>query len=1098
MAAEADQLRRQEILTRLRGRRIDRAVVQDSGLLKLLEQEADSGVESPLIDREYLNELRQLTRETAARPASFALFAKKEDVFLVPGFLGSSLTDQAPRGHELIWVDPTLVVNPQQLNALQLAALPPLGGPPERDAAANVRVEATGAVPVAYDLLMGRLELNDFNVTVKAYDWRKNLDEAAANLAMAIKTHDISRKLHLVAHSQGSLVARRALQLLGPTVARQKVRNLVLMGPASFGTFSAAFAIAGNVELLEMVKRFGVRVPAGIAGVLQSMTGLYQLLPWKPGTLPWLGQNDMSQPSFWKTGVDQQRLTRFYGQWGASLDSSFFNDRTVVILGDAKTTIGVKFQNGKLVESESSTEGDGTVPDSCAILPGVPAFRAPRAEHGWMGAAFNVAAAVKNILLDRDVGLESPTVRQPPAAPPNRFQVDEAAAMAQALAARKRMRPKVGAEVAAPDLQPHVDLDGTVLRPEVPRPQFRRLRVYSFDPLLGGQLADLKIETLMLEIPWDQHGQSEDGDLLEPGPVGDYLEVVDFDPASDCCYPPVDLNHPHILAQDGLEPREADPQFHQQMTYAVAMNTIRVFERALGRTVLWSPRIIRNTDPAKTKSEFVQRLRIYPHALRQANAFYHPELKALLFGYFPVLGSDIGRNLPGGTVFTCLSYDVVAHETTHAILDGMHRYFTEPSNPDVFAFHEAFADLVALFQHFSHAEILKHQLAKSKGDLSDQNLLGQLAHQFGEATGRHGALRRYLGEEVPDRATRIRTVTEPHERGAILTAAVFEAFLAIYRFRIRGLNQIAAGGGGFASNGNIHPELVELLAAEAAKAASHMLNICIRAIDYVPPTDITFGEYLRAMITADYDLIRNDDLGYRVAIIEAFRQWGIYPPGVRSLSEDSLRWGAPEEWEMGRVPGIDDHLSSTRCAHQINRRQQYERMQQDKEHLHQLLSQRIAENPDACRGFGLALDRETHKQYQSIRVDKAGQPVFEIHSARRCRRIGPDGQQLVDLVVEVVQRRKALFDDSQQKLLDSGEISYDDVETPDFWFRGGCTVIIDPCTGEIRYCIRKRVTDDKRLQRERDWRLTAQLENSQALYRDADASNPFAMLHDAH
>ncbi|HSG38881.1 MAG TPA: peptidase S8, partial [Thermoanaerobaculia bacterium] len=217
---------------------------------------------------------------------------------------------------------------------------------------------------------------------------------------------------------------------------------------------------------------------------------------------------------------------------------------------------------------------------------------------------------------------------------------------------------------------------------------------------------------MTLRIPWED---------LEPGPVGEYLEVVDVDPPSDCCYAPVDLDDRFLLAQDGLDPAEGDPQFHQQMVYAVAMTTIRNFERALGRRVLWSPA---GEDQGY---RFVRRLRIYPHALREANAYYSPWKKALLFGYFPASPANPGRNLPGGTVFTCLSHDVIAHETTHALLDGLHRRLIEPSNQDTLALHEAFADIVALFQHFSFPAALRDQIRRTRGDLARQNLLGELA-----------------------------------------------------------------------------------------------------------------------------------------------------------------------------------------------------------------------------------------------------------------------------------------------------------------------------------------------------------------------------------
>src|SRR5688572_12145358 len=268
----------------------------------------------------------------------------------------------------------------------------------------------------------------------------------------------------------------------------------------------------------------------------------------------------------------------------------------------------------------------------------------------------------------------------------------------------------------------------------IPEPASRTLRIFAFDPSLSAQFNTSGIGEIAITVPWEK-------DLLE-GPVGEYIEVIDADPASGVFYKPVDLNDPRILAQDGLAPSESDPQFHQQMVYAVAMTTIGHFERALGRVALWGS--YREARSNRISEKFVRRLRIYPHALRDRNAYYSPEKKALLFGYFPV-GIRDASNTPGTLVYTCLSHDIIAHETTHALLDGVHPRFNEPANPDVLAFHEAFADLVALFQHFSYPGVLRDQISRTRGNLAAENLLGQLAQQFGKASGRGTALRDFLG-----------------------------------------------------------------------------------------------------------------------------------------------------------------------------------------------------------------------------------------------------------------------------------------------------------------------------------------------------------------
>jgi hypothetical protein len=646
--------------------------------------------------------------------------------------------------------------------------------------------------------------------------------------------------------------------------------------------------------------------------------------------------------------------------------------------------------------------------------------------------------------------------------------------------------------------------------PLPPRPPHLRLRAFAFDPILSRRIDTYDVNQITIKLPWQ--------DDLKLGPVDDYLEVVDYDPASKVFYAPVNLNDRALLAQDGLPPSEGDPQFHQQMVYAVARSTIRHFERALGRRALWSARLVQ--EKGKWKDEFVEHLRIYPHALREANAYYSPVKKALLFGYFPASTTDPGENLPGGMVFTCLSHDVVAHETTHALLDGLHPRFIEPSNWDIWALHEAFADVVALFQHFTYPQVLRHQIARTRGDLETQNLLAELAHQFGQAIGHYGALRDAIGgtdektkqwkrkEPVPEDIHRI---TEPHQRGAILVAAIFDAFLTIYKRRVADLLRIATGGSGVLPPGELHPDLVNRLAQEAAKTSGHILQICIRALDYCPPVDVDFGDYLRALITADFDLVKDDRFNYRLAIIEAFRRRGIYPHDVRNLSEESLLWVAPDDEDKGKFK----RLFGNGRLHELvpdwglitDRRKIFDQAKKSRIMLHRLFT-----DPGAFEGDSVThiiLDKNAPEAFYR---DEKDIPALEVHSARPARRIGPDGQTRTELVVEMTQRRRGYYDPEKQKKADGGTSG---LPKPDFIFRGGCTLLIDPDTAEVRYSVYKKIRSQDRLERMRRF-LTGDVSPSLSAtyfgdphktyfrqltdqrpgdWEDGPAMEPFALLH---
>ncbi len=626
-------------------------------------------------------------------------------------------------------------------------------------------------------------------------------------------------------------------------------------------------------------------------------------------------------------------------------------------------------------------------------------------------------------------------------------------------------------------------------KPRALPPPKRRLRIFALDPSIGQRLDSVAVVQATLQVPWDDVPSTPEP--LQPGPVGEYLEVVDVDPASNRVYDPVDLNDKILLAQDGFAPSEGNPQFHQQMVYAVAMTTIGHFERALGRRALWAPRYATYTGrdgDLRTKGYEVRRLRIYPHALREENAYYSPEKKALLFGYFPADSRGGDTTAPGSMVFSCLSSDVIAHEMSHALLDGLHRRFEEASNPDVPAFHEGFADIVALFQHFTLRDLVRFEIARVRGDLSAANLLSGLAKQFGEGAGRGGPLRDYAGAKMDE--LDYETSLEPHDRGSILVFAVYEAFLAIIARRTEDLIQLATGGSGVLPAGALHPGLVDRLTEETVKTAGQILTMCIRALDYCPAVDITFGEYLRALITADIDAFPEDPLHYRLAFLESFRKWKLLPRDVRTVSEETLTWSAPDDpqpaWLRGLLRQIDLGWNQ-----KLDRSAIFRLNEDNRWELWRELKAVFRSDPKICGQFGLLADLPRYKDDGTLfRKAKKGETTFDVASIRPTRRVEQDGTFRTEAIAVIHQRIPVRPD---------GTAALDGVKAGEdfFWFRGGATVIIDPRINqeEIRYSIIKNTGSAERRKRQAETATVNYLSPLRALYFGDKVSEPFAMLH---
>ncbi len=446
--------------------------------------------------------------------------------------------------------------------------------------------------------------------------------------------------------------------------------------------------------------------------------------------------------------------------------------------------------------------------------------------------------------------------------------------------------------------------------------------------------------------------------------------------------------------------------------------------------------LLGGSRPTLEQAEHV--LRIRPHAFEGQNAYYDPETGTLNFGYFDADAAN-GRNLPRGQVFGCLSHDIVAHEMTHALLDGMRARFRLPTNPDVLAFHEGFADLVAIFLHFSHPEVV-HAAIERTGSPESDTLLLSVAQQFGQTMTRPGEqagplrsaidVRGWGNEDTDTLPKRYDEVSkEPHELGRLLVSAVFEAFAVVFRRRTKRYHQLARR----SPQSGPNPELIDILSAQASKLANQFLSICIRAIDYCPPIDLRLGEYLRALITADFDLVSDDPFAYREALIEAFARRGIYPDDIDNLSEDALLWRLPQR-EIEPVKAL--HFARLQFAGDPGRAAGQTELRRQAEAIGA-----YAMRPGYAELFGCALPGDA--ALDGDRVEPA-----RVCSVRSLRRIGPDRQVAFELVAEIIQRRWIAEPDGRQSE-----------------FFGGSTAIIG-ADGAIRYLIIKRVTDRSRADRQ--------------------------------
>lgn len=568
----------------------------------------------------------------------------------------------------------------------------------------------------------------------------------------------------------------------------------------------------------------------------------------------------------------------------------------------------------------------------------------------------------------------------------------------------------------------------------------RKFTILAQDPsvTIGGKLVLAQVD-----LPYED---------LAPGPVGYRVKVVDFDASADVLYRPykpqfgedgipVDQYAPpkdadlatHQAWQAGLL---ADPMFHAQNAYAIVMRTLGRFEFALGRRIAWGFE--------------GHQLHVAPHAFREANAYYSEDDKALFFGYF-----DSVRT--GARVYTCLSHDIVAHETTHALLDGIRDGFTTPSTPDQAAFHEGFADVVALLSVFSLPEAVELALTGGHpwqstqhgirliltGDVSYDRIIGSMLLGVGKELGaalddegvRADALRRSV-RIVPERGLLAREqYQEPHARGEVFAAAMLRSFVSLWCRRIEAL-------------GTFMDQYYNLDAVmeEGSRAAANLLTMAIRALDYCPPIDLSYSAYLSALLTADTEMTPDDTrFHYRATLVATFGSFGIDPAALRTDPATGC-------WQGFRGDGdIVYHRSHSAS------------MLHDKEEVFRF----IWENRRA------------------LKIDERG--YLRVCSVRASVRQGADGFFLRETICEYLQVAKLFGSETRTQLGFERPAGMSSKEAITAY--GGGTIVFDQF-GRIKYHIEHRLDDAAR----QSARLEYLWKNGQ-LGAAADKRNQFAHIH---
>jgi hypothetical protein len=198
-------------------------------------------------------------------------------------------------------------------------------------------------------------------------------------------------------------------------------------------------------------------------------------------------------------------------------------------------------------------------------------------------------------------------------------------------------------------------------------------------------------------------------------------------------------------------------------------------------------------------------------------------------------------------------------------------------------------------------------------------------------------------------------------------------------------------------------------AQEGAEIAERLLSMCIRAIDYCPPTDLQFCDFASAILTADWELNPKDEkFEIRSSLVQWLRDYGIPPRSNGLAGRQEGSWDPPPHPEAFKYD-----------------RTHFDSMKSDYDELFRFL-------------------------WENRKPFKLNEQAFtRVLSVRPCVRTGRDGFVLRETAVEYHQRLKVFARELSRLKIRKPVDMPDDTEVTLY---GGNAVIFDEY-GHVKYNI---------------------------------------------